>query len=320
MALLAMNSLASGITTRGDWSRPTTGGVTPWGGRYGTGDTQLNINIPTTQVIVSCRHMPETNSRWIMRVYPSSGDFVGLIHNSSGILELRRGLNTVMATASASITVDAWNRYEMKVNIADSGTAVVRKDGEVVLNYSGDLKTSGSDITHVQASFGDGNGNIRYSDIVVQDTTGPAPFNDFIGDFTVSALVPNANGASSQFVGSDGNSTDNYLLVDEIPWNTADYVGSGTPGNKDLYNVTDVAAGATVLAVQTVVSALKTDSAARGIKFVSRSSGGVSATSAEQAMGVSYTAYVSPIALTDPNGDAWTVARLNGAQFGVEVV
>ena len=59
--------------------------------------------------------------------------------------------------------------------------------------------------------------NYDYDDLYICDgTTVPGePVNDFLGDVRVDTLYPNGNGNSSQWVGQDANSTDNYLNVDD---------------------------------------------------------------------------------------------------------
>lgn len=73
-------------------------------------------------------------------------------------------------------------------------------------------------------------------DIALNDSAG-SDNNDLPDDGQIFALYPNANGDSSQFIGSDGNSVDNYALVDENPPNGADYVQSNVSTDKDLYNM-----------------------------------------------------------------------------------
>jgi hypothetical protein len=153
------------------------------------------------------------------------------------------------------------------------------------------------------------------------DTAGAAPYNDFLGDVRVIRMLPNNNGVSSQLVGSDGNSTDNYLLVDEMPVATSDYVGSLTVGNRDLYELSDLPTSGLVYATQPVVWATKTDVGARSLKLLQRASGGTIVSSTAQS--VTFGSYIwcyGDLRTTDPAGAALTVANTNSQQVGVEVV
>ena len=67
--------------------------------------------------------------------------------------------------------------------------------------------------------------------------------DSFLGDITVETLYPNGDGAANQWLGSDGNSTSNYLLVNETgaPVTTS-YTGDSVSGHRDLYTLTDLVA------------------------------------------------------------------------------
>jgi hypothetical protein len=152
------------------------------------------------------------------------------------------------------------------------------------------------------------------------DTSGTIN-NDFKGDCRVEAIFPNGNGNSSVLVGSDGNSTDNYLLVDENPPNSdTDYVESSTVGDKDTYNYGSItSAFGVVHGVQICPFVKKTDAGVRSIANVARSSG-TEADSASQALAATY-GYLPTIKEDDPStpGSRWTVAGVNAAEFGVKV-
>jgi hypothetical protein len=166
-----------------------------------------------------------------------------------------------------------------------------------------------------------GNGVISltdFDDLYVCDGTGSAPANDFLGDCRVEAIFPSGNGNSSVLVGSDGNSTDNYLLVDEAAPNTTDYVESSTVTDKDTYAYGNLAATTgTVFGVQPVPFAAKTDAGTRSIVSVAR----VSATevdSAAKTLSTTYT-YYPDVREAKPGGGAWAIGDVNGAEFGVKI-
>ena len=142
--------------------------------------------------------------------------------------------------------------------------------------------------------------------------------NDFLGDVAVYNLLPNGNGFYSQFVGSDADSTDNYLLVDEAgnPV-TTDYAGSPTDGNKDTYTFQDLpVSSGTVLGTQVGMYAAKSDTLAKSIRSVARLSG-VDATGTDHTLQTSYDIH-DDIYETKPGGGAWTIADVNNTEFGAE--
>jgi hypothetical protein len=259
------------------------------------------------------------------------GDSGATIHiavrlNQDGSVQVRRGgdAGAVIASAPAgSVPGLGWHYMECRVIISDTvGVVEVRMDGSStpVINFSGDTRNGGTS-TNIDYLGGSGSGATGYNewdDMYVVDTLG-AINNTFLGDVRVYTLAPNGNGAYSQFVGSDGNSVDNYLLVDEAPYNTADYVGSPTTGQRDSYLLTDLPATvATVFATQSRAIVAKSDAGAASIKQSIR----VAATDYDTAATVLSTTWIDLVTLyeTNPNtGVQWTAAGVNGAEIGVVV-
>lgn len=250
---------------------------------------------------------------------------LSLTNNSAGKLELRRGPangGTTLAAGTTTIPVSEWHYYEMKCTIADSGgTAIVRVDGVEVINFTGDTRNGGTFVGIDGVAIGAGSsGSFFWDDLYVCDTSGAAPANDFLGDISVKRLFPNGDGAVNQFVGSDGNSVQNYLLADENPANTTDWNASAVVGQRDLYALDDLPANAvTVFGMQAFVTSAKTDAGARSMKVCDRGSATVRA-AATQPLSTTYVHYASPLYTTDGDGTALTPVVVNAVQVGAEVV
>lgn len=242
---------------------------------------------------------------------------------AGGQIQLRRGVSsgTVIATSTYAPVVGAWVYYEMQATIADSGgTCVLKADGVEIINYSGDTRNAGTstDIDAVVIA-GSSGGTEAFDDLYVLNTAGSAPYNTYLGDVKIETLVPNGNGATSQWVGSDGNSTDNYLLVDDPTANTSDYTSSPTVGERDLYTMSDlVTTSGTVLAVQPLAYVQKSDANSASVKALLRSSGGTVVASPARVLSTSWTMVAGDLRTTDPDGAGWTIASVNGLQSGVE--
>lgn len=241
----------------------------------------------------------------------------------NGTLTVRRGgaSSTTLLTSSATFVVGAWHYIELKATVSDTtGDVELRMDGKSVGTFSGDTKFMGTSNNIDTVRFGGTTSiNASVDDVYVCDTTGSVN-NDFLGDIKVETLYPNGNGNSSQLTGSDGNQTDNYLLVDEAGTpSTADYVVGASAGLKDTYTFTDLAtATGPIKGVQLTSYANKTDAGARDLINVTRSSG-TEADSASMALQTTYVAH-SSIQETNPNGGgAWTVTDVNNAEFGAKV-
>jgi hypothetical protein len=144
--------------------------------------------------------------------------------------------------------------------------------------------------------------------------------NDFLGDVRVYGLWPDGNGANSGLVGSDTDSVNNYLLIDDAAAgapDTGDYVRSSTPGTKDTYTYTDVPAGTTVKGVQVDSYVWKTDTGAISGRVVAYD-GANTLVGSDVVLSTSYQGVSSVLELA-PDGAAWTGTKVNSTQFGWEV-
>jgi hypothetical protein len=247
-------------------------------------------------------------------------------------LELRRGTSagTLLATSTQLFALNTWQYIEMQATIDDvTGTCIVRVDGVEWINFTGDTRNAGTstNIDTLRMVWGTLTGPplIKFDDVYVLNgtdatiTTG-RPDNDFLGVVSVEALYPDGNGATSQWVGSDGNTTDNYLLIDETTMSTADYVATGTDGARDLWTVSNVSASTQqVLAIQTFLNAVKLDTGtAHMATLIRESSGTVTADATTNELSTTYTSIYGPLRPTKPSGGAWTVSEVNALQVGAE--
>jgi len=328
MTLLHMDSLSLGdsalrylqATTRitnGRWS-----GI---GCAESSSSALLHKTIPASSTVISgvaCLTSPGAGQ---MAFYGDSGatQHITVLYKSTGDIEVRRGTSagTVIATAPSGYIHTDWNYFEVKVTIADAGGIVqVRMNGSVtpLINFSGDTRNGGTNLTIDKVSIG-GASQARFNDWYIVNTSGSAPNNDWLGDVRVYCLQPTGNGNYSQFVGSDGNSTDNYLLTDETPYNTSDYVGSATIGQKDSYVMADLPAGVgDVFGVQEVAIVAKSDAGAGAIKQLLRV-GGTDYVTSSLALSTSYSEMLNLRELNPNTGVAWTAGGVNGLELGVEV-
>ena len=121
-------------------------------------------------------------------------------------------------------------------------------------------------------------------------------------------------------MGSDSDSTDNYLLVDDTtPDDDTTYVGSNTVGDKDLYDYGSISAtSGTIYAVKPMLYARKDDSGSRSICSVVKESGGTEEDGPDQSIGQTYQ-YWNDIRTQTPSGGDWGVSDVNGMTAGVKV-
>lgn len=237
-------------------------------------------------------------------------------------LQVYRG-GTLLAQDTLSVVIGQWYYIEFKVTLADSpsGSYELRLNGQTRLQASGiDTKNAGTMTTIDSLYLGSGcyNGVTYVDDVYVCNGAG-ASNNTFLGDLAIETLFPDGNGNSSQFVGSDGNSVDNYLLVDEATPATTDYVVGANVTDKDTYTFGNmVRTSGSVAGVMVTSYANKSDANPRTVKNVARSG-------ASETLGVSNTLATtwvpfSSIHQTDPNGGgSWTIGTVNAAEFGTQV-
>lgn len=241
---------------------------------------------------------------------------------STSKLLVRRGGSTTIITSAKTLLQNVYYFIELKVKIDNTvGEVELWIDGVLDGTFSGDTQQSANAsadrMVHSGGTGGNGGFSWRIDDVYICDDTGSIA-NDVLGDVRVLALLPNGNGNSSQLVGSDGNSTDNYLLVDESsPNSDTDYVESSTPGDKDTYTYGNISQAGTIYGVQVCTYAKKTDAGARTIASVAR----LSATEEDSSDFTLTTGYKYHVDVREekPGGGAWAVSDVNSAEFGVKV-
>lgn len=249
--------------------------------------------------------------------------FHGSLHyTATGEITACRGSGgtTVLATSAAGVLPsNTWVHIECKYTCHDTtGAVIVKVNGVEVINISGvDTRSGGTGLTNI-AFFGANTGSHTKSidDLFILDTSGSVN-NDFIGQATVKALLPDGAGASTQWTPSAGS---NYQCVDDAAQDgDTTYVASATAGHKDLYTFANLGASDTPKAVEVVALTRKDDATARTMAVTLRSN-------ATDVDGATYTQtttydYAELYRDTDPNTSAaWTKAGVDALQAGVKVV
>lgn len=309
----------------------TSGPRTP-GGYYGTwpntGSYNLIKNFTASNKIIVGYGWYSTFDQGPISFYGDSGatQHITVVRNGgTGFMEIRRGSSggTLLATGTTQILNSVWNYFEISVTISDTiGEVHVRLNGKTTdeVSYTGDTKNGGTANTIDKIVFSYANGSTnRNADIYILNDTGTTN-NNFLGDVVVRTLGPIGNGNSSQLLGSDADSINNYQLVDERPFSSVDYVGSATTGQKDTYAIADLPAGVTtVYGMQINGSMAKSDATLAQARYVVRS-GGTDYGGITRALSTSFIGYYE-LYETDPaTGVAWTPTGVNNMETGVEIM
>lgn len=252
---------------------------------------------------------------------------LALTFRESGALTVMRGTTTQLGSSDIVYRAANESHYvEMSAFLHDTaGTVKVWVDGALVINLSGiDTKNGGTKAVFDGIQFRTGNDNLprpEFTDIYVTNGTGAAPYNGNLGDIVVHTQLPNANGNYSQFTGSDGNSTDNYLLVDENPRDDdTTYVETSVNGERDSYGFEDIApVTGKILGVIATANARNTG-AAENLQLSTRI-GSTDYDSATLTAPGDYDSLSEKVWQVSPATAAdWTFAEFNAAEFGIENV
>lgn len=240
----------------------------------------------------------------------------------AGHIQVYRG-NTLLGTSDVIWRSNQDAHFvEIKAKLHDStGTVDIHKDGVSVLSLTGqDTKNGGTKTVFDFVRIYNSITNSYWDDIYIINEQGSAPFNDMLGPGVVETLFPNGNGNYSDWTGSDADSTDNYLHVDEAPTHDGDtsYVETSTATDRESYDFDDLTmASGTVLGVISTLVA-RTDGGAENIQFSTRPTS-TDYDSADVAVPVSSYGEISHIWEQNPQtAAAWTISTLDAAEFGFE--
>lgn len=287
----------------------------------GTGRKNFASVASTALVCVAGRISSGATTQWSVSFWGDTGatQHVTVMFDGSGHFQVRRGTTagTVLATGTAVIASATWFQAQIEVTISDTvGTVKVRVNGSASedVSFSGDTKNAGTNTTVDRVDFVSTTSANVFDDIAIFTGAG-----DWPGDVRIYACHPNGNGNTSQGTGSDGDSTNNYLLVDERPFNTSDYVAITTDGNTDLVTVGDLPAGVTaVQGVMTVSLAAKSDAGSKGTKIVRRVNGTNYVQSSSNSLSTTYQAFVQLDQTSPDTSVAWTASEVNALEIGFQ--
>src|SRR4029453_4053276 len=249
---------------------------------------------------------------------------------SDGGLEVRRGNfgGAAIATSLPGIFgLGAWHYLEVqcKTGSTTAGVVIVRVNNTEVINVTNANTLNGVYSTPQSATLhslsladwaSTGSGGAMFDDLYILYGDNEA----FLGDLVVEHVYPTGNGAKSEWRGSDGNSVDNYLLVDNTSTGS-EYVQTPIEGLQDLYQMGNL--GTVAASVHGVMHTASLDRPSQAGPARARLlSQGTTLTKAPQTINVSTSAslYNYMLARNPDTGAPWTPAEVNNLQSGVEYV
>lgn len=238
---------------------------------------------------------------------------------------------TLVATGSVSLTVSTWYLIEVHVDIGPGGMLEVKID-EVMdhaARFVGNTQP-GADTTFNSIAFylfgstGPNFSDCYWDDIGLNDPTGIYD-NSWCGNGKIVMLAPNGTIAHA-LTGSDGDTVDNHLLIDDVPHDSdTTYVKGTTPNDEDLYSFADVGAAISDTDIITRVwaqgRAKDMEANGRCATFIIKPSGGSETPGLDYPLFTSYIYdMVTPGVIKNPvDGENWQIADLDDIQAGVRI-
>lgn len=261
-----------------------------------------------------------------------------LLNGSSVVVDLRwDGDNSTLQLYLATTQVDTalsaefaqtstWLHIGIDALIDASGWVYVYLDGIEVLSYVGDTTVGAAAVDSLivgsprASQFW--NNYIYYDDLYVENLAGEGAAA-LVPDYRFVPVTPDGNGNASQWTGSDADSTDNYLHVDEIPPDgDTSYVETDVNGYQDDYTMSNITvpAGYEVSAVIALAYAKKLNAGGSlDLKLGVRttvSGTPYAATGASMPLGTDYT-LVWERRATRPDAGTWDETTVNALEIGV---
>lgn len=286
------------------------------GARYGT----VNVSA-TRQVRIGFHHYVANTPTWLptrlLVVRSASAELFSIgYQNANGQnLELLIA-GTQQDTLTGYSPSIAWRHIGIDAKIDSSaGWVNVYIDGVLEMSFSGN--TGNADIEVIRFGADTGRVTNYYDDCFVDDTAGESAAAT-VPDYRFEFITPNGNGNYSQTTGSDGNSTDNYLLVDDVPHNSdTDYCQADTLDERDTYAMTTVTipTGWSVAALIPVVYAKKSDAGTDTEIALTTRYSSTNGDGTAQNLPTSY-GYLWERFTTKPGGGAWDQSAIDGVEVG----
>ena len=257
----------------------------------------------------------------VMQMRDGSSQQNSIVFNvATGKVQLRRGdHNGTVLAESTNVFSLGGNWFDLAVKAVTSNSTgaayLVYVNGNLEISYASGNDTANTANSYANAvGFGSASGgNVFIDDLVISDSalllTRPH----------VVYLLPDGNGNESDFVGSDGNSTNNYDLVNDTLIQSTNYTQSGTVNDNDLYTLANLGYTPDVIHAVTVSNYLwKNGAGARQLRNLIRT-GGVDYESAIINPSATPIIYNTNYELNPGTAAAWTPTEVNALEIGVNV-
>jgi hypothetical protein len=305
--------IVSGTAYTGDWSMRVPGG---------NENARIVVEVPSlNQLNIGFFLRPgssASNAR-ICSIYTGTASLVfSLDAYADGELRLF-SLGSLQDQHSFGYDGGVWTNYGIDIKFdSSSGWIRVYKDGSQILSHDGNtggLVTDNVILGTIGGGGDDWVSETYYDDCYIDNTAGEgSPTAPRIKRFYF--IKPNANGNYSQWMGSDGNQVDNYLLVNEQPANDdTTYVEATTGTLVDSYGMSTFTLDANEDIIAMIPFAIaKRANITEQIALGTRSSG-TDSVGSDQDLTLSYdTGYVWERQVTGSLGAPWNQSYMDSVE------
>jgi hypothetical protein len=259
------------------------------------------------------------------------GSILDIVMGNLGKAEVHVGGATVLTSALGLFEFGAWNFLEARLKL--NGTLnefQLRLNTKTIWNLSSWNPWGGAgsgytamDAFLIQTFYAYSAGNCWWDDIYWSDTTGPAPWNTFLGNTRSIGSYSSADGShQDSSIGGTAPAATRYQSVQNIAADDTKYVFNANAdgvGKYDLYQFNPSADSATIFGVQNTLVARQDDATQMAIQPVMESSGTqINGPTLNLSQGYSGVQQISQV---DPSTSvAWLAEAANAAQLGYEIV
>jgi hypothetical protein len=251
-------------------------------------------------------------------LFSTTGVTIGIDPNRH--LHIRDSGGSVVATGATFLNINQWYYVEYKTKfLGASGTTEVRLNG---LQEIAPATANYGSVQPVQWALQSTDGFSTFSlydDVYMLDGAGVGN-NDFLGDMRVETIWPSGDGSNLQWTPNSG--VTHFNRVNETtPDDDTTYNFDSTAGHRDSYTFPALSiASGNVYGMTVNLYVRKDDAATRQIASVVRQ-GGVNYDGAAGTPALSTTyAFYQTVYDVDPTGAGWSIATVNGDEFGIKTV
>lgn len=292
---------------------------------------QKNVTAHTSGVVGirilfdSRRFLTYSTTRRLIQLVTTSSAQLCLSLNENNKLEVRRGIptGTLLGISSFTYQPQSWYYVEFGYTIDSvNGSVTVKVDGNTVLSLSGINTQAASPpavnrvaLCPVRGSANFENSAYWYDDFYVVDTTGPAPYNTFLGDAKVLSLKPDGTGSIANWTASSGTT---WGAIDDVTLlNSTDFVYTSASNATDLYTLTNLTpTGSIIYAVKSIVAARRTDAASASLAPIISTGGILYSGSSDFAITTATAEYSTTFTTNPSTSIAWTASDINSLESG----